>query len=311
MLNPALTGFYSGDYRIAGTLRSQWGSFGDSYRTIAASVEVSTLKGRLENDYLGVGIQFYNDKAGEIEMGTNYLALSTAYRKTLGYFKKQALMFGVQATMMKQKLNADKVIFDSQYNGITPDPDMPSGESISGGSNVAVDLNAGLLYHVVPNKAFNFYIGGAYYHLLEPKISFLANSDYRMSAKYAGHLGAMIEISRLLNLLPSAAFFMQGRAWQVNAGTYLQFVLNNDNYEALTAFSLGAWTRVATPLPDAVIIGARMDYQNVVVTLTYDVNISELMKVTKSRGAYEISIIYIGKFVTRGQRRMMMPCPQL
>lgn len=311
LLNPALTGFYSGDYRIAGIFRSQWGSFGDSYRTIAVSFEGSVLKGKLKNDYVGIGLQFFNDKAGEVELGANCLALSAAYRKAMGYRKKQALMLGVQAAVMKQQLNTGKLIFDSQYNGIIADPSAASGEAISGSSNAALDLNVGLLYHAIPGSAFNFYIGGAYYHLLEPKISFLAGSAYRMSARYAGHMGAKIELSRLLNLLPSAVCYMQGRAWQVNAGTYLQFVLNDDDYESLTAFSLGAWTRVATPLPDAVIIGARMDYWDFVLTLSYDVNISDLRTVSQSRGAYEVSMIYIGKFVTRGQRRLMVPCPQL
>ena len=311
LLNPALTGFYSGDYRFAGSFRSQWGSFGDAYRTIATSVEISTLKGKLQNDYVGVGLQFFNDKAGEIELGTNHLALSAAYRKTFGYRTKHGLMLGLQVAMMKQKLNMDKLIFDSQFNGITADPTVNSGESINSSSNLAIDMNVGLLYHVVPNSGFNFYIGGAYYHILQPRISFLSGSDYRLPAKYVGHLGAKIELSRLLNLLPSAVYYMQGRAWQVNAGAYLQFVLNDDDYEALTAFSLGAWTRVATPVPDAVIIGARMDYWNFVLTLSYDVNISDLSTVTRSRGSYELSVIYIGTFVTRGQRRMMVPCPQL
>ena len=311
LLNPALTGFYSGDYRIAGTFRSQWGSFGDAYRTIATSFEISLLKGKLKNDYVGVGLQFFNDKAGEIELGTNYLTLSAAYRKTLGFYKKHALILGFQTAMMKQKLNSDKLIFESQYNGITLDPTTASGESISNTSNLGVDLNAGLLYQVVPTKNFNFYIGGAYYHILQPKISFLSVSDYSLSPKYVGHLGAKVGMGRLLNLLPSAVYYHQGRAWQVNAGTYLQFVLNDDDYESLTAFSLGAWTRVAMPLPDAVIIGARMDYMNFVLSLTYDVNISDLRTVSQSRGAYEISIIYIGNFVSRGQRRLMIPCPQL
>ncbi|HXH18802.1 MAG TPA: type IX secretion system membrane protein PorP/SprF, partial [Chitinophagales bacterium] len=182
---------------------------------------------------------------------------------------------------------------------------------ISGSSNLAVDAHAGLLYHAAPSEAFNFYIGGACYHLLQPEISFLSNSAYRLSPRYVGHAGAMIQLSRLLNLLPSAVVYHQGRARQINAGAYLQFVLNDDDYEELTAFSLGAWTRVATPLPDAVIIGARMDYWNFVLSLSYDVNISRLTSASKSRGAYEVALIYIGTFVTRGQRRLMMPCPQL
>jgi len=120
-----------------------------------------------------------------------------------------------------------------------------------------------------------------------------------------------IELNRLMNLLPSAVYYQQGRARQINAGTYLQFILDDDNWETLTAFSIGAWTRVAEPLPDAVIIGARMDYWNFVLSMSYDVNISDLRTASESRGAYEIAIIYIGRIITRGQRNLTMPCPQL
>src|SRR5688500_8005409 len=109
-LNPALTGFYTGDYRITFNYRSQWGSFTDPYRTLAASFEVSAFKGKLKNDHLGIGLSFSNDKSGEIELGTNYITLSAAYRKTLGYAvrKKHALLLGVQTVFLKQNLNSEK-----------------------------------------------------------------------------------------------------------------------------------------------------------------------------------------------------------
>lgn len=310
-LNPALTGFYSGDYRITANYRSQWGSISDAYRTIAGSLEFTLFKGKLKYDHLAVGLQFFNDKSGEIELGTNSLVFSAAYRKTLGSRRKNALTFGLQAGMLLQKVNLDKVIFDSQYNGITVDPSQPSGESLNARSNAVADFAVGLLYHTSASDRFTLYFGGSYYHLLEPNISFLSGSDYKLNAKYVGHVGSKIEIGRLLNLLPSAAYYQQGGARQINAGTYFQFVLNDDDWEELTAFSLGAWMRVANPQPDALIIGARLDYWNFVLSLTYDVNISGLKTVSESRGAYEISIIYTGTRVTRGQRQKMMPCPQL
>ncbi|MDZ4846951.1 MAG: PorP/SprF family type IX secretion system membrane protein [Chitinophagales bacterium] len=310
-LNPALTGFYSGDYRLTANYRSQWGSISDSYRTIATSAEFTMLKGKLQHDHLAIGFQFFNDKAGEIEMGTNSVAFSAAYRKALGRKHDNALTFGVQTGVLMQKLNMDKVIFDSQYNGVTVDPSQPSGENISGRSNAALDLTVGLIYHTSPMDNFTLYFGGSYAHLLEPNISFLSGSSYKLNAKYVGHIGSRIETGGLLNFLPSAVYYQQGGARQINAGTYFQFVLNDDDWEELTAFSIGAWARVANPKPDAFIIGARLDYFNFVLSLTYDVNISDLSTVSESRGAYEISVIYTGTRITRGQRNKMMPCPQL
>ncbi len=308
-LNPALTGFYSGDYRIVANYRSQWGSVTNQYRTIAVSAEASFMKGRMRQDYLAVGLQFFNDKAGTIELGTNYLALSVGYRKSLGWKKNHALILGLQAAYLQQKLNGDKLVLPDQYQVTTINP--VSSQVVNNRSNPGFDLAAGLMYHVVANKKFNFYAGGAYYHILQPQISFLSGSQYRISAKYVGHLGTQIALHRRVNLLPSALGMYQGGTWQVNAGTYVQFRLSDKDWDVPTAFSIGAWTRVADPIPDAVIAGARMEYWGFTLGFTYDINISNLSPASTARGAYEIALIYTGKLITRGQRNLMIPCPQL
>lgn len=308
-LNPALTGFYNGDYRVVGNFRSQWGSFTDSYRTMSASFEISTLKGKLQGDYLSFGLLFYNDKAGVVEYSTNHTGFSMAYRKTLGSRVKHGLTFGIQGALVSQSINRDKLIFDNQYNGVEADPNISSGEVIAS-NNIQADLSTGLLWHIVPSKIFNIYFGAAYFHLTQPSNSFVDGSTNRLGAKYMGQVGAKIYLNRILNLLPSAVYWQQLAARQINAGTYLQFVLNDD-YDLETSFSLGAWARIADPLVDAVIFGARMDFRGFVVGLSYDMNISKLSTVSDSRGAYEISMIYTGELVTRGKRNLLIPCPQL
>ncbi|GIV33117.1 MAG: hypothetical protein KatS3mg031_0652 [Chitinophagales bacterium] len=308
-LNPALTGFYSGDYRITANYRSQWGSITRSFRTIAVSAEGSFLKGRMRHDYLAAGIQFFNDKAGTVELGTNYLALSAAYRKALGWKKNHALIIGIQLSYLQQKLNGTKLILPDQYQVTTVNP--VSSQTVNSRTNPAFDLAAGLLYHAAPGQKFNFYAGGAYYHILQPQLSFLSGSSYQIPPRYVGHAGARIQLHRRVNLLPSVLGLYQSGAWQANAGTYVQFRLNEDDWEMPTAFALGIWSRVASPVPDAVIIGARLEYWGFAIGFSYDVNISTLKSASEGRGAYELALIYSGKLITRGQRNLMIPCPQL
>lgn len=309
-LNPALTGFYNGDFRFTANYRSQWGSFTNAFRTFAGTAEFSMFKGKLQPDNFAVGLTFYNDVAGTAAFGTNMLAVSFGYKKTLGYNKKNSLALGVQAAMIGQSIDRQQLIFDNQYNGIEVDPNLLSGEDIKGATGLKPDVNVGLLYQTAPSDFFNLYIGAAYSHILQPKLALLTNASYQLEPKITGHAGAQIDLTRVVRLLPSAAYWWQGSAKELNVGSYVMFVMDDWN-DAETALSLGFWARVANVTPDALIFSARLDFQRVTMGLSYDLNLSGLKLVTQSRGAYEVSLSYVGIFTTAGKRSLMIPCPVL
>lgn len=310
LLNPALTGFYNGDYRITANFRSQWGSFTDNYRTVAAAFEMSILKGRLRDDNLAFGLMFYNDAAGTARFGRNNIGVSAAYKKALGKGRvKHTLTIGAQGSLLSHNIDVDKLTFDNQYNGIEFDPNMPSGVVVSSGS-MGADVNVGVLYQVIPSEYLNFYFGGAYSHIFGPEVSVIDGSSYKLQPKYTFHAGLYAELNNYLNILPSVVFYQQGAARQINAGGYVQFIFDYLN-DAETAFAVGTWVRVSDPQVDAAIIAARLDFQHFTLGTSYDLNVSKLKEVSQSRGAYEISLMYTGSFVTKGKRKMMIPCPQL
>jgi type IX secretion system PorP/SprF family membrane protein len=309
-LNPALTGFYDDDYRVTLNYRGQWGSFTTPYRTIGGSFEYSPLKGQMKYDNFCVGLMVYNDVSGDSRFGSNAVTLSSAFRKQLGTYIKHALSFGVQVSALQQRIQFQDLQFDNQFNGIEYDETIAPSEVLNKNSKFAPDIAAGLLWQVVRNESFNFYAGAAYYHILQPKISLMDASDYRLPSRIVGHVGSYIYLNRLMNLLPSAAYMKQAGSWQVNAGTYLQFVLNDWN-DKHTAFAIGIWGRAASPVMDAIITGARLDFQGFIMAFSYDFNISKLKTASNVRGAYELSLIYTGHFTSKAKRRYAIPCPQL
>jgi hypothetical protein len=175
---------------------------------------------------------------------------------------------------------------------------------------MGADVNVGLLYQIITSEYVNFYFGGAYSHIFGPEVAIVEGSSYKLQPKYTAHFGAYAELNNFLNIMPSVVFYQQGNSRQITAGGYVQFVFDYLN-DAETAFAVGTWLRVADPTVDAAIIGARLDFQHFTLGASYDVNVSKLSTVSNSRGAYEISLTYIGNFVTKGKRRMMIPCPQL
>ena len=63
-LNPALTGFYNGNLRVAATYRNQWIGL-RSYSTYAVSTDARFFQNLLDEDVLGLGLGFYQEIEGD------------------------------------------------------------------------------------------------------------------------------------------------------------------------------------------------------------------------------------------------------
>src|ERR1035438_3928768 len=82
-LNPALTGKFNGDLRVAGNYRNQWPSINNAFITSTVSVDGGLFKKNLpETDTWGVGIMAMTDKTANGILSSNYISLSTAYHKS-------------------------------------------------------------------------------------------------------------------------------------------------------------------------------------------------------------------------------------
>ena len=55
-LNPAMTGFFEGDFRLSGNYRQQWWSLGTPFITGTVSYEQRIMKAKLKNDVFGIGV---------------------------------------------------------------------------------------------------------------------------------------------------------------------------------------------------------------------------------------------------------------
>ncbi|TVR78773.1 MAG: type IX secretion system membrane protein PorP/SprF [Chitinophagaceae bacterium] len=311
IVNPAMTGFINEEYRVGAQFRSQWNGFTNGYTTIGASAEGSFFKGRWRDDYFGAGLQMYRDFAGDAALGNNTIALSGAYSKGLGNDGRHALALGFQALAYQLTINPGDLYFDNQYNGVILDTDIPPSSFVNSASDISFDLAAGLNYHFIPGDAFNFYAGISAYQILESEANLLTEGVAKRNRRYTAHFAGDFYVSRPMNILIAGMYLQQASLRQINTGFMLQFFLDDHNLESPTRFNIGTFLRYSSPLPDALIVSARMDYQNVSLGMSYDFNISGLNTSSDFRGAYELSLFYNGLFTTAGQRNFVMPCPSL
>ncbi|MFT5834544.1 MAG: type IX secretion system PorP/SprF family membrane protein [Cognaticolwellia sp.] len=289
-LNPAMTGLMVEDIRAVTQYRSQWQSVTVPYETMLASVDANILESYLQNDFVGVGLMMYNDKAGDAEFRNTQVALSASYSKDLSGEGIHYLSGGFQVGFGQQAVNFGKLLFDSQFDGQNLNPNISSGENLSRDNFVYLDMGAGVAWFFTPTKKTSFYAGFAVAHMNEPNMSFVQGAENPLYMRWTAHAGVEFPITDGLSLIPRAVVLFQGPHQEVNLGGLLKFRVNSqisDDY-GQTAFYLGTMHRVG----DSQIIIAKFDINRFSLAAAYDFNISSLDIASRSNGGFEIGLTY-------------------
>lgn len=302
VLNPALAGMNSGDYRAYANFRTQWVTLSKSntYRTFAGGADVAFGKITRANSFAGIGISFFSDQAGDLNLNSNHVDLSFAYHFMLNRRGTMQLSAGLQGGLNVRSINQNRAIYGSQYDYSTGtvDPNGPR-EYLGKTRIIFADAAVGLLYSAVTRHGTNIYTGFSLGHINQPKISFQASGvdgtsgkPEKLAMKFAFHGGASIPVSSRIDIMPNYMVLWQGTSYEFNIGCHLKSKLGNVKLSK-TAIYFGVQYR---GLYDAVIASTRLDVKGFSVGMSYDFNISKLLPASKTVGAPEISLMYQGAF---------------
>ena len=306
-LNPAFTGKFDGQVRVAGNYRNQWPTINKAFVTATAGVDFHILQNSISStDIWGVGIMALTDQSAAGAVNYNYLSLSTAFHKGLDEDGYEQLGGGVQVTYANMSINTTKLKFEDQLT--------PSGftgttlENFNGSTlqNRYVDVNAGLLYTKSTTDRNNFYGGVSAYHITRPRQQFNAGSNniqYLLDPRITIHAGGYFPVGDITTLHLSALYSTQAKAHETLIGGALQFAAGTpETSENTVSLYVGSWIR----FQDAIIPYVGLEYSDFRLGVTYDVNTSSLKTASQSRGGIEISLIYIKKPAnSKG-----LPCPK-
>jgi type IX secretion system PorP/SprF family membrane protein len=302
-LNPASTGKFDGDFRLAANYRNQWPTINNAFTTYTVSADASILKNRIsEVDQFGVGIMGFRDQSGNGVIKYDYVAFSTAYHKGLDENGFNQIGAGFQATFATKKLDVTSLKFEDQlrsdgFTGITQESFSSSRLSLS-----YLDVNAGILYNGTSNGLNNYYLGVSMYHINRPKESFM-NGQFYLPSRVTIQAGGMLPVGQ-----DDAVHFSGNHSRQANAtntvigGAYMMNM--NPDQPVPTNLYLGSWIRFG----DAIIPYVGLEFGEFHVGATYDVNISSLKPASNMRGGAEISLIYIKQ--PKDPNRKKLNCPK-
>lgn len=297
-LNPSQAGL-GHDVRASINYKDQWRSVVSApYKTIGASVDFALLK-RTSGTCLGVGVNFFNDKAGDANMATTLGQVDIAGIVALN--SNNLLSVGVSTGYGQRSLNYDALTWGSQYDGQQYNAGLGSGEVQPYSSFTYLDLGAGISWHyAAANSTMSskgarvFNIGVAVQHLNKPVYSFYGDNSSKLPMKMVFHGNAAIGLKNTnLILEPSYFVAIQGGHQEITPGIMFKYVLGQSSmYTARkksSAFSLGAYFRVK----DAIVPMVRYEFTNWSVATSYDINISGLSAASRARGGFEVSIRFM------------------
>ncbi len=303
-LNPALTGSFDGKYRVGGIYRDQWrGLLQQPYQTFSfgADLRLEPFKSNVSKDRVGVGLLFFKDKVNSLDFSTTQIAVSGAYHKLLNPDNSQYLSLGVQIGLTQRNINYENLTFQDQWNGIDgyTQPQLEKLPENNFGYN---DFSTGLNYSVQLENRTSIFAGASFHHINRPNVSFYKGEELpkiRLFPRYSVQLSMNYPINKehTIFMSPRIIASKQGPHLTANAGTNFRITIDK-TYN--TALHIGSWVRPVKNDKgfnlDAVILMTGLEFNNILVGLSYDLNIPTLKNYRRSQNVFEISLIYLGDY---------------
>lgn len=301
-LNPAFAGT-SVDHRFIVNYRNQWPNIAHAFETYAFSYDYN-----MEHLNSGVGVMVMADKAGSANLKSTQVNFQYAYKVPISdkFVFSSGLNFGVGS----RSVDFNKLVFYQQLDfsqGGDYVPPPPTNINVE--NSTYFDFGAGMLLY-----SRKVWLGLSMMHLNSPNRSML-DEEAKIPVKTSLHGGVRIPLEhslfkreRTASIAPSFVYKQQGNFDQLDLGTYFF-------YEPVV---VGLWYRgiplrqnVADNIShDAVVVVLGFHLQNIELTYSYDVTVSELGGI--SGGSHEVALKYkveLAAKVGKRKKERFIPCP--
>ncbi|HIP36639.1 MAG TPA: type IX secretion system membrane protein PorP/SprF [Crocinitomix sp.] len=284
-LNPALAGNYDGDWRFTANQKSQWRSVSRPYNTFAISAE-NKEQHLLPGLYYALNL--YNDVAGDGNLRTIEVNISSAYQKYVDKDSIHSVTLGVQFGLNHKNIDFTKLNFDSQFDGYKFDVNLPQNENFNIYKFTNANLAIGGLYTYKPNKRKEIIAGFGWFNLTTPKQSFFGNPSVERDKRVVLHAKANYPLNFEFDLQPGIFMQFQGEYKEILIGSNVKYIYIDKKGEYIAPYA-GLWFRNR----DAINIVVGAYYNNWIAGVSYDVNVSKLVLASNVRGGLEFSLQYI------------------
>ncbi len=302
-LNPALAGA-NATLQAHVNYRTQWKAVSTPYKTFAFSADGRlNFKKRKRNGHLVAGLNLFNDQSGDAAV-TNFQGTVT-----LGYHlildPTSTLGVAMYGGFGQRTMDPNKGRWGSQYVNNAFNDQLLSGESFQSNSITYADFGAGLVYrykdderYMTSNDGKEFNYGFAMYHVNTPVYSFMTSKDLATDAdmlrvRYSIFANGTIGLGNSrVSVMPGIYYQRQNRAQEFLIGTYFKYRITDASkvtgFNKGASLALGAFYRNK----DAFVVKGLLEWHDYAIGVAYDVNVSSLSEMSKTRGGVEFVLRY-------------------
>lgn len=298
LLNPGNAGMGRG-YNEANLLyKSQYTTIPNAYTTMYASVDLPFFSHKMKRSsgaFIGAGLHFINNVSGDAKL--KRLGGGLSISALVDIDKNNKISAGIQPSFLQHSITPGNIQWDSQFNGTTYDPTLPSNESFANNAISVFNLAGGLTFkHISQSRNLSgidkgsFMMGYAFYNLLRPDIHFIAQPD-RQYIRHNFYFKSLFAVKEMhYGFAPKAFFVLQGPHLDYQFGTdFLYFLKGDTKY---TGFIKEAYVGggIYYRNTDAIIPTLTVKTGDIILRVSYDIGIGNIGTVNKSVGGFEISL---------------------
>jgi type IX secretion system PorP/SprF family membrane protein len=290
LLNPAATATIDEDYTLFTNFRSQWMTAMDlPFRTNSFSGEMKLGNEKLNSGWFGAGIHFTNDATGENRILTNsvYVPFNYVFEMT----NNRLFSIGFKPGVINRSKDSDLQTWDNQWNGISFDNSVITGES-SASKYTVFDIGAGLYFKKEWDNRSRFDFGVSANHLNAPNANFQTITDqtYR---QYIIHTSMSLKPTKYRFMIsPQIITMFQGPQKDLLIGSSIDFLLKEGStrttFRQQQTFGVGLNYRVY----DALIVSFMLKMNGFQIGASYDAALFAKRQATNTVGAAEIFLKY-------------------
>ncbi|MBA3683366.1 MAG: PorP/SprF family type IX secretion system membrane protein [Bacteroidetes bacterium] len=302
-LNPAFTGANACS-RLTMNYRNQWSAIPGGFTTYQVTYDhfVKSINS-------GIGLQFFNDKAGPGNLKTTQFSALYAYQ--LQFNKKLAARAGFSAGGVQRSIDYSALVFGDQ---IARGGAANSVEDVSVIRTTYFDASIGMLFYTSQSWG-----GFAINHITKPDQSLLTESS-KLPGEFKLHGGHKFLLegddsqsnkkgAEKNSISVVGNFKIQKKFTQMDIGFYY-----SKNY-----FVIGAWYRgipLQKPYPwyrnnDAIVILVGVSADKINIGYSYDYTVSKLTNIS-SNGTHEVSLSYqfCNNKKKKKKKSILISCPK-
>jgi len=304
-LNPANTGAFNGNIRAGASYRDQFRTFiGEAYQSTMIWVDSPVSFVVNEKMWIGLGLNMFADKTGDLGLGTSGAMGSFAFHFSLDDSYRSVLALGIQYGAIQRKFSSAEAAFfaDDLAQG---NPTSQDHELLRDFNTTYSDINVGLTATFKTSKYNKLQIGASVYHINNPQFFFgQGSAGTNVNPRLNIYSTYRMELTNKFTLTPGAYYSRMSNAQNIQIQLNAESLLKKGGNTILT-YGMGY------RLSDALQFFVGSIYKSWEFGISYDLTTSTARSFNNTVGGLELGVKKVFTLYKKPKIKVLQICPRV